>query len=425
MSKQPKRYISDIPELMAEWNWEKNNALGLDPSKLTYGSDKKAWWKCGKGHEWEAKISSRSRNGCPYCGNRLVLVGYNDLATTHPNLAEEWHPTKNGDLKPTDVTYGSGKKVWWKCNKGHEWFAAISDRTKGIGCPYCSNQQVLIGYNDLQTTHHYLVAEWHHVKNGKLKPTDVTHGSSKKVWWQCEMGHEWQAEIRDRTRPNKSHGCPYCSHHGMSYKELTVLYYLKKYASCEILHRSKIYGLEFDICIPSLKICIEYDGAHYHADRKNKDLHKNKIAYDNKITLYRIREVPLTTLNTTSYDFLYNPQKINELTTIITYLIKTLFDKNVIVDIEKDKKELLKFNKVIQAEQSLATTYPELTKEWHPTKNILSPYQVTAGSGKKVWWMCNQCDHEWSARISARTSQKQGCPICAINKRKYARKKTQ
>lgn len=53
---------------MSEWNWAKNNELGLNPNLLTYGSAKKVWWICDKGHEWQARISSRvNGTGCPIC----------------------------------------------------------------------------------------------------------------------------------------------------------------------------------------------------------------------------------------------------------------------------------------------------------------------------------------------------------------------
>ncbi|MBQ8623595.1 MAG: zinc-ribbon domain-containing protein [Oscillospiraceae bacterium] len=75
--------------------------------------------------------------GCPYCSGKKILSGYNDLATTNPNLATEWHPDKNGVLLPTMVSPGSHKKVWWLCKKGHEWQASIENRSKGSSCPIC------------------------------------------------------------------------------------------------------------------------------------------------------------------------------------------------------------------------------------------------------------------------------------------------
>ena len=71
--------------------------------------------------------------------------------TSYPHLVKEWHPTKNGELTPNDITHGSDKKVWWRCPKGHTYDAAISKRTRKkrtydtgsrikkegpTGCPY-------------------------------------------------------------------------------------------------------------------------------------------------------------------------------------------------------------------------------------------------------------------------------------------------
>ena len=121
-----KKYVIDNAKLMAEWNWGKNNELNFDPAQLTLGSNKKVWWKCNKGHEWQATIASRnSGNGCPYCSGRYIIKGKNDLQTVNPTLSNEWNYIKNGNLTPADVMSNSGQKVWWKCSKGHEWQAKI------------------------------------------------------------------------------------------------------------------------------------------------------------------------------------------------------------------------------------------------------------------------------------------------------------
>ena len=63
--KKEKQYVSDNAQLMAEWDWERN--LDIEPTQLSMGSHKKVWWKCSKGHEWQAVIYSRKHNGCPTC----------------------------------------------------------------------------------------------------------------------------------------------------------------------------------------------------------------------------------------------------------------------------------------------------------------------------------------------------------------------
>ena len=123
-------------------------------------------------------------------------------------LMAEWNWERNTDVTPPQLTLGSHKEVWWKCSKGHEWQTTINDRNKGRGCPYCSGNTVLNGYNDLQTVNPILANEWNYERNNGLTPVDVSPNSNKKVWWKCSKGHEWQAIIQGR---NKGTGCPYCS----------------------------------------------------------------------------------------------------------------------------------------------------------------------------------------------------------------------
>ena len=137
--------------------------------------------------------------GCPYCSHHRVLVGYNDLQSQYPEIAAQWHPTRNGNLKPCDVMPASNRKAWWLDEHGHEWLMPVSARTrkdKPQGCPYCSGNRVLIGYNDLATRNPNAAKLWHPTRNGDLKPNDVTYGSDRTVWWQCvECGHEWKAAV--------------------------------------------------------------------------------------------------------------------------------------------------------------------------------------------------------------------------------------
>ena len=101
-------------------------------------SAKRVWWKCSKGHEWQACLSHRNKgSGCPYCSGRYAIKGDNDLQTVNPTLANDWNFEKNDGLTPMDVLPNSNKKVWWKCSEGHEWQARIADRNKGRGCPIC------------------------------------------------------------------------------------------------------------------------------------------------------------------------------------------------------------------------------------------------------------------------------------------------
>src|SRR5262249_4075991 len=153
------------------------------PENVTSGSNRKVWWKCLLDHEWQATISNRTLGrSCPYCSNRKVGRS-NCLTITHPQLVAQWHPSKNGDLRPEDFTASSTKRVWWKCPTAddHEWQALIRHRAEGYNCPYCSGNRVAKS-NCLATKYPELVKEWHPTKNGALTPWDVTPGSGRKVW---------------------------------------------------------------------------------------------------------------------------------------------------------------------------------------------------------------------------------------------------
>ena len=184
---------------------------------IVSGSARRVWWRCGRGHAWQISAYNRTGGtdrGCPYCGDRKVLKGYNDLRTTHPEIAREWNRERNGDLKPTDVIANSNKRVWWKCKEGHEWSGLVVNRARkgkaDPGRPYCSGRKVLAGYNDLATTYPGIAAMWHPRMNRRLKPTGVQAISRKLVWWRGECGHVYQMVVRDRVGAKPGY-CPYCS----------------------------------------------------------------------------------------------------------------------------------------------------------------------------------------------------------------------
>ena len=215
--------ISEVPEgeidcshILDEWDYEKN--YPLTPKDVKTVEYRKVWWKCEKGHSWQALISNRVKVGvgCPYCGHRKVLAGFNDLETLYPEIAKEWDYEKNA-IKPSEVIAMSNRKVWWLCPRGHSYEKIISNYTQhGQGCPICralageKGSMLIKGVNDLATTHPEIVAEWNYDRNGSLTPFDVKAGSRKVVWWKCAYGHEWQTPVSRRTGKRKI-GCPGCS----------------------------------------------------------------------------------------------------------------------------------------------------------------------------------------------------------------------
>lgn len=198
------------PALAQEWDFDKNP--GATPSQLVSGSNKKCAWRCHRGHTFDATVANRALNGsgCPVCSNQTVLPGVNDLATTHPELAAEWHLDLNGDLSPNEVIDGRRAQIAWLCPVGHGYTKTIAKRKAGQGCPICSGRKVRAGINDLATTHPHISSEWDPARNAQLTPSDVSAGSEKMVHWLCRRGHSYTSPVMNRTGSKKT-GCPYCS----------------------------------------------------------------------------------------------------------------------------------------------------------------------------------------------------------------------
>jgi hypothetical protein len=189
-------------------------AFGWDPKTVTSHSNKVRTWRCINEHIWSCSVSARNLGGCPFCSGRRLAAGFNDLATTHPELAAQ-----ADGWDPTTVTAGIQEKRNWKCNLGHTWTAVVGSRKAGVGCPYCANKKVQIGFNDLATTNPGLAVEadgW--------DPTTITFGSTKKLDWKCLYGHKWHATAADRSSGN---GCPSCAKFGFKPKDLAWLYLLE------------------------------------------------------------------------------------------------------------------------------------------------------------------------------------------------------
>lgn len=353
----------DRPELLREWHPTKN--APLTPEGITYGSKRSVWWKCEKGHEWQAMIYTRAGagSGCPYCKGKRAWPGENDLASQRPELAAQWHPTKNGSLTPAEVPLGSHHKAWWVCEKGHVWQAIVKSRTiNGTGCPICTNRVLLPGVNDLATAHPELARQWHPSRNGSLTPDKVFVGSHRKIWWICGKGHGWLASVASRT--NGGAGCPVCA------------------------GKVVIPG-ENDLASQFPEIA-----AQWHPTRNGVLSPEGVTPYSNKKVWWRCElghewqvAVAARTMRSSGCPYCTG------------------------------KKVLPKFN-------DLGTLEPQIAAQWHPTLNgSLTPEMVTLGSNKKVWWQCAE-GHVWQAVIYSRCGkQKCGCPVCAgtISKKRLQR----
>lgn len=195
------------PEAAATWHEELNG--DLTPGDVLAGSTQKAWFTCSEGHAYDQAIVSRVKGvGCRYCSNYEAAAS-NCLATVRPDLAAQFHPTKNSPLTPETVVPGTSRKLWWQCHLEHDWETTGDNRVRSnTGCPFCSNKKVWVGFNDMATTNPNLAAQLHKTKNGPLRAADVVAGTGKRLWWQCECGEEWPAT--GDSRANTGRGCPNC-----------------------------------------------------------------------------------------------------------------------------------------------------------------------------------------------------------------------
>jgi hypothetical protein len=318
-------------------------ADGWDPSQFTFGSNKKQKWKCKLGHNWLETPNKRTGRGdnCPYCSGNRVLVGFNDLKTTHPKIAKQAHK-----WDPTSVSAGSNKKLDWICEKKHIWTVAVGNRTTQLsGCPVCSGYKTVSGVNDLQTLFPKIAKQ-----ASGWDPTKVSPGSNKKFKWQCSKGHNWNAAVISRTSLNT--GCPVC-------------------ANLKI-----VFGVnDLKSLFPS--IARDADG--------------------------------------------WDPKKVGIGTGEIKNW-KCKFGHKYVAMVNKRTKRnqgcpVCANKKIIVGLNDLATTHPQLAKEafgWDPTT-------VNAGrsSSKKVnekrLWKCEE-GHIWDATPASRTNShhQSGCPSCSV-----------
>jgi len=404
----------DLP-FLAEWDIDANSPVS--PSEVGLADKRKFVWQGACGHNWSASIPSRLEgNGCAVCDGKQINIGVNDLGTTHPKIASEWDRILNQPLNPSEVSKGSGKKVWWTCGKGHSYQATVSNRTSGFGCPYCSGRLFVAGVEDLETLYPEVAKQWSH-KN-PIPASGVSGVSGKPYIWECASGHEWRTTVNSRTRQGT--GCPTCwgrvrvegeNDAATLHPELLARYdagknrnSLSSYGPgsgallwwlCPRGHSyrstipSQIIGSECNICRNRVFVQGVNDLATIHPKLAREfDEIKNGISASN---IKAVSTLSVWWKCDLGHEFRVSPNNRISRNTMCP------FCANV---------------KVLEGFNDLRTKYPELMTEWHPTKNpLLDPSKIGANNSK-AWWL-GSCGHEWQAAISSRTGQGVGCPYCS------------
>lgn len=360
------------PHLLKDWDYQKNI---LKPNEVTARSNRKVWWICNKGHSYEATTAKKTDGqGCPYCSNKKVLKGYNDLSTTHPDLAKEWHPTENGALKPTDVVAGSAKKVWWMCLKGHEYQAKVCARSiLHNGCSKCKEGN---------QTSFPEQAIYYYVK--QVFPDAINR--YRDIF---DNGMELDIFI-----PSKRVAIEYDGS-----------FYHKKERS---LKREKI---KYNICqhhqIKLIRICAKDNSDIFNFTSDYTFIEKTLDDCDNTKGLDKIIRELLYMLES---DFGWNPRK--QYIRCNDMFIRKI---SVNVDIEKDRYKINAYRENATIKRSLSNMRPDLAEEWDYEKNQgLTPGMFSAGSHEEVWWICKKCGTSYKKTIRTRNKLKTTCPRCNI-----------
>lgn len=337
------------PNLLSEWS-PKNT---LQPNDVSFGSDKKVLWSCVLNHEWTASISNRARlgTGCPYCSGNLALAGFNDLQTVNPELAKSW--SKNNVLGSHEVLPKAKAKYLWACGLGHEWDESPHARSSRIdSCPICVGKRVLTGFNDLLTTDPLLASSWS--PQNSLNPTEVSRGSDKKVFWVCNLEHEWEARISSRITGS---GCPYCA------------------GSSVLKGHNDLATLRPDIAAQwSAMNTLFPDEVTVHSGKK---------AYWDCPNGHYWRAAIASRTGKSSGCLICSGNQV-----------------------------LVGFN-------DLATLRPAIAKEWSGENHLL-PTEVVLTANKRIHWVCQEKGHKWTTSLSNRTFSNTGCPDCLVSKTEAA-----
>jgi hypothetical protein len=426
-------FAARFPDAANEWHPTRNG--DLRPDAVRFASNAKAWWLCSAcEHEWCAVINSRGRAGagCPRCGRKRAGQANakpkpgQSFAERFPETAPQWHAERNGELTPDLVSANSARRVWWLCPVcRYEWQAPVFSRARGYGCKRCASLRAGEKYGvpsangSLAERRPALAAQWHPTRNGDLLPTAVTATSSKKVWWKCEYGHEWQAFINNRAQ---APGCPKCTLWGTSVEEIRLRHELIA-AGVPVDETHQVCAatgklLNCDIVSSAWNIVIEFDGNRFHRlpASRGKDQRKSRLLAESGWTVIRVREylapigdhdvvVPLFSDELIrAKAVLKRLRELGHVPAKYEEYMKAVSPQGSSGAAAEAKRRL---------ERSLATEAPEVAAEWDTSRNQgLTPVEVTTGSGRKVWWLCSKCGFSWQAVVGSRARNGHGCPDC-------------
>jgi very-short-patch-repair endonuclease len=414
------------PQIAAEWHPTRNG--GALPEHFTPVSGRKVWWQCplDSDHDYRTSIAYRTNqgSGCPYCAG-IRLHPSSSLASKFPEVAQSWHPSKNGDLTPSDVSWGTNKKFYWLCDNDpeHDWYCSVNSRTsRDSKCSVCTNRTLGRG-NSLAERYPDIASTWHPENNGEVTPKDVVGGGNKRYWWLCPFGHEWETSIATRIRGSN---CPFCTNQ-TSRLEIRVFCELKSVLDC-VVWRGKVVGREVDIFLPDFSVGIEVDGKTWHVDKEGSDQAKGEALENAGVDLIRVREEGLPKIG--SHDVIYTAKESHAAILSRLYVALGKHDKKLAHALHQCSQTPKYRNeseyRIIVSQlpappigRSLASLSPESVKSWDYARNHpLTPEMFSPQSNKLVYWKCSS-GHSWEKSIDGWERYAE-CPKCHLLKNSLA-----
>lgn len=432
------------PELLLYWDYSKNK--DINPNTVFFGSEQKIWWVCPSGHSYQQRISAKSLGaGCPICTHQIVTEE-TCLATINPEIAKEWHPTKNGELTPHDVMPYGRKRVWWLCPFGHEYQAVIYSRHKS-GCPICdSEKRTSFPEQAIQFYLSKLFASESRKTVGGFEADIYCPDIRVAIEYDGEYFHKGKANDEREKRKNTFFS-----------KEGLLLFRVKETkAEVPFSCNKTWYGYEINVkytqdftfigtIISSiLSIINERDGSHFTIDvnivrdkvsiinqyaqsKENNSFLKQKPLGARKWDYSKNGNIDLSLLPKTSKKKYWwkCPTCGNEwfgpLDNVVNSLTCRKCSRQVKTEFDVAPEITMGSSVFRELPHNLQIENPDLASQWHPTKNgNFKPVNVTAKSGKRVWWLCPACGHEWTQIVKTRnkgeTARK--CPKCSKNQKK-------
>ena len=408
--------FTELPHLRESWDFARN--AHLNPASLTKGSDKKAWWRCERGHQFEKSVYEMSKSGCFYCSNKKLLVGFNDLATVRPDLAAEFDASKNGGLTPQDLLFGTSKKVWWRCHVGHSFESKVSQRNfSGSGCAVCKGKRSEPGFSDLKTKYPQIAESWDMELNEGLVPENFSPTSAQKVWWKCPKGHSWLMQIGARVAHGQ--GCAVCANRQivLGVNDLQTLY--PELAATLATDRNPPNFSQQVGALSTKKAWWECSRGHVYNVSVAQRQKVGCAICANQSVLAGFNDLESQNPDAAAH-FLQGRNGVEPSAVMVSSRVQFWWECDIGHQFKAHPDSVRKGNwcpycgnkRVFKGFNDLETVAPDLAAEWHPTLNgALLPGEVLHGSHSKFWWLCG-AGHSF-AQTGKKRRAGQGCPGCA------------